>query len=62
VVVELFHTDRETDRHDEANSRFRNFAEARTTVQPVLLMDSKAGSALSIPKNQSKTEALCNST
>jgi hypothetical protein len=62
VVVELFHADIETDRHDEDSSCFRNLAEARTTVQPVLWMDSKAGSALSIPKNQPKTEALCNAT
>jgi len=26
VVAELFHVDGQTDRHDEANIRFRNFA------------------------------------
>jgi len=28
VESELFHTDGQTDRHDKANSRFRNFATA----------------------------------
>jgi hypothetical protein len=28
VGADLFHADRRTDRHDEANSRFRNFANA----------------------------------
>ena len=28
VGAELFHADEQTDRHDEANSRFRKFANA----------------------------------
>jgi hypothetical protein len=28
VGAELFHADGQTDRHDEANGRFRNFAKA----------------------------------
>jgi len=28
VAAELFHADRRTDRHDEANCRFRNFSNA----------------------------------
>ena len=29
VGAELFHSDRRTDRHDEANSRFKKFLETR---------------------------------
>jgi hypothetical protein len=28
VAAELYHADGQTDRHDEENSRFRNFAKA----------------------------------
>jgi hypothetical protein len=32
VVAQLFHADKQTDRHDEANIAFRNFAKAPKTV------------------------------
>jgi len=34
VGAELFHADGRTDRHDEANSLFRNFANAPKTILP----------------------------
>jgi hypothetical protein len=33
VGAELFHADGQTDRHDEANSTFRNFANATKNVK-----------------------------
>jgi hypothetical protein len=32
VEAEFFHLDGQTDRHDEVNSRFRNFAKAHKNV------------------------------
>jgi len=37
VASELFHVDRQTDRHDEANSRFFFFAILRTSLKTELL-------------------------
>ena len=54
-------TDRQTDTI-RLTAAFRNLAEARTMIQPVLCIDSKAGSTRRIPKNQSKTEAFSNAT
>jgi len=36
LVAELFHADKRTDRHDEANSGFRNFAKAPQKVEILL--------------------------
>jgi hypothetical protein len=32
--AELFHADRQTDEHDETNSRFSNFSKVPKTVSP----------------------------
>ena len=37
VGAELFHADSQTDKHDEVNSRFRNFAKLQTAANKVPL-------------------------
>jgi hypothetical protein len=41
VGAELFHANRQTDRHDEANSRFHKFAEAPKNYKMVIRESEK---------------------
>jgi hypothetical protein len=40
VGAQLFHADGQTDRHDEANSRFRNFANAPKNARQCTILIS----------------------